>query len=154
IKNVNGCIEADSTGGDQVEVSADKSGPDADQVKIQVVPHSEGVTICAIYPHSSSSCEPGERWKGGNNVQGDRAKVNFTVHMPKTVRFAGQAVNGDVKALDMGRFVRATSVNGSVRVSTTSWAEAQSVNGSIDVAMGSADWKDRLKIQTVNGSIT
>src|SRR5262245_43286290 len=60
IKNVNGWIEADSTGGDQVEVSADKSGPDADQVKIQVVPHSEGVTICAIYPHSSSSCEPGE----------------------------------------------------------------------------------------------
>jgi DUF4097 and DUF4098 domain-containing protein YvlB len=153
IKNINGSIDASSSSGDQVEVTAEKSGPEADQVKIQVVPSSEGVTICAMFPHGSSSCEPGESWHS-NNVHGDRTKVNFTVHLPQNLRFSGQSVNGEVKALDMGRYVRATSVNGSVRVSTKSWALAETVNGSVDVAMGSADWNGKLKIETVNGSIT
>jgi DUF4097 and DUF4098 domain-containing protein YvlB len=53
----------------------------------------------------------------------------------------------------MGRFVRADSVNGSVRVSTKQWAELSSVNGSLEARMGSADWTGTLKISTVNGSI-
>jgi len=55
IKNINGWIDAGPSSGDQVEVSAEKSGPEADQVKIQVVPSSDGVTICAIYPHGSTT---------------------------------------------------------------------------------------------------
>jgi cytoskeletal protein CcmA (bactofilin family) len=153
IKNINGWIEAGPATGDQVEVSAEKSGPDADQVKIQVVPSSDGVTICAIYPHASTTCEPGESWHV-NNVHGDRTKVNFTVKLPNNLRFSGQSINGEVKAEELGRFVRATSVNGSVHVSTKSWAEAETVNGSVEVAMGSADWNGKLKIETVNGSIT
>jgi len=153
IKNINGWIEAESSGSDQVEVTAEKTGPEADQVRIQVVPSREGVTFCAIYPHASTSCEPGESWHA-NNVHGDRTKVNFTVRMPQNLRFSGQSINGEVKALDLGRFVRATSVNGSVRVSTKSWAEAETVNGSVEVSMGSADWNGKLKIETVNGSIT
>jgi len=152
IKNINGWIDAEATGGDQVEVSAEKIGPEADQVKIQVVPSSDGVTICAIYPRSSSSCEPGESWHVNNH--GDRTKVNFTVRVPQNLRFSGQSINGEVKAQDMGRSVRATSVNGSVHVSTKSWAQAETVNGSIEVAMGSADWNGKLKIETVNGSIS
>lgn len=50
IKNVNGDIEAESAAGDEIQVTAEKSGPNADQVKIEVVPSSEGVTICTIYP--------------------------------------------------------------------------------------------------------
>ena len=53
----------------------------------------------------------------------------------------------------MGRFVRASTVNGSVRVSTKAWAELSSVNGSIDASMGRADWTGTLKISTVNGSV-
>jgi len=153
IKNINGWIDAGPSSGDQVEVSAEKSGPEADQVKIQVVPSSDGVTICAIYPHGSTTCEPGESWHA-NNVHGDRTKVNFTVKLPNNLRFSGQSINGEVKAEELSRFVRATSVNGSIHVSTKSWAEAETVNGSVEVAMGSADWNGKLKIETVNGSIT
>ena len=156
IKNINGTIDAQVTGGDQVEVTAKKIGPRADEVKIEVVPHADGVTICAIYPGGlfggSGSCEPGERWHA-NNTHGDRTKVNFTVRLPENLRFAGQSVNGDVKAQDMGRFVRASTVNGSVRVSTKAWAELSSVNGSIEASMGGADWTGILKISTVNGSV-
>src|SRR5437899_614364 len=75
---------------------------------------------------------------GTPTTHGDRTKVNFTVRLPENLRFAGQSVNGDVKAQDMGRFVRASTVNGSVRVSTKAWAELSSVNGSIDASMSRA----------------
>jgi hypothetical protein len=156
IKNLNGTIEARGDGGDQVEVTAEKIGPDADSVKIEVMPSSEGVTICAIYPGgflggSSGPCEQGESWHTNNH--NNRTKVNFTVRMPSNLRFAGISVNGNVTAEDMGRFVRATSVNGSVRVSTRQWAELSTVNGSVEGSMGSADWNGTLKISSVNGSI-
>jgi len=56
-------------------------------------------------------------------------------------------------AEDMGRFVRAETVNGSVRVSTSAWAQAETVNGSIKLSMGNAAWTGKLKIESVNGSI-
>jgi hypothetical protein len=156
IKNLNGTIEARTDNTDQVEVTAEKIGPDADQVRIEVVPSSDGVTICAIYPGgmsgaSSGPCESGKHWHTNNH--NNHTKVNFTVRMPSNLRFAGISVNGDVTAEDMGRFVRASSVNGSVRVSTRQWAELSTVNGSIEGRMGSADWDGTLKINSVNGSI-
>lgn len=152
IKNVNGDIEAEASNSDEIQVSAVKSGPDADQVKIQVVPSSEGVTICTIYPGGSTGpCESGKGWH--TNIHGDRAKVHFTVRMPKNLRFTGTSVNGNVRAENMGRFVRADTVNGSVEISTAAWAQADTVNGSIRARMGRADWDGTLKLDSVNGSV-
>jgi hypothetical protein len=150
VKGVNGNIDAEAGGGDQIEVTAEKSGPDADRVKIEVVTGGDGVIICAIYPGSSSSCSPS--WHA-NNVRGDDTKVHFAIRMPKNLRFSGQSVNGDVTAKAMGRFVRGQSVNGSVRISTSAWGEAETVNGSIRVKMGSADWTGTLTFKSVNGSV-
>lgn len=158
IKDVNGTIDAKADSATQeVEVSAEKSGTRAEDVKIQVVSHSGGVTICAIYPSQAfgggaSSCEPGDSWHV-NNSGGDDTKVHFTVHMPKNLRFSGNNINGNVTAQGMGRFVRAQTVNGSVKVSTTSYAEGWTVNGSVHVVMGSSDWKGKLKFESVNGAI-
>ncbi|MGA9897256.1 MAG: DUF4097 family beta strand repeat-containing protein [Terriglobales bacterium] len=150
VKNVNGNIDAEAGSGDQVEVTAEKSGPDADQVKIQVVTGGDGVVICAIYPGSSGSCSPS--WHV-NHVRGNDTKVHFTIHLPKNLRFAGQNINGDVNANGMGRLVRGETVNGSVRVSTSAWAEAETVNGSIKAKMGNAAWHGTLTLKSVNGSI-
>ena len=153
IKGVNGRIEAEaSTGSDEVEVTAEKSGPDADEVKIVAVPSSDGITICAIYPTSKGDCKPGRGWHV-DNVRGDRTRVHFHVRMPENLRFSGYNVNGDVMAENIGHVVVATTVNGSVRVSTKAWAEVSSVNGSIEATMGSADWTGDLQIKDVNGSI-
>jgi len=153
IKNLNGKIEARGDSSiDQVEVTAEKSGRDADEVKIDVVPNGDGVTICAIYPHGATGpCEPGEKWHVDSH--NEKARVDFTVRIPMNLRFSATSINGSVTAENIGRFVRANSVNGSVRVSTKQWAELSSVNGSIEATMGSADWTGTLKISTVNGSI-
>jgi hypothetical protein len=150
IKGVNGNIDAEAGGEDQIEVTAEKSGPDADRVKIQVVANGDGVVICAIYPGSSESCSPG--WHA-SHVRGSDTKVHFTVHMPKNLRFSGQNINGDVSAKGMGRLVHGESINGSVRVSTSAWAEAETVNGSIEARMGNADWSGTLSFKSVNGSV-
>lgn len=151
IKNVNGDIEAESATGDEVEVTAEKSGPHADEVKIEVAQHADGVTICAVYPGwFSSGCNHTHSFGDRN----DHTKVHFTVRVPENVRFSAENVNGSVTADNMGRFVKASSVNGSVRVSTKSWAEISSVNGSLEARMGRSDWTGTLKAESVNGSIT
>ncbi len=156
IKNINGKIDADGVSGDQIEVRAEKLGPRADQVKIEVVPSSSGVTICTVYPSSmggsGEGCQPGEHWRN-SNVHNDNTRVNFTMHLPKNLRFSAISVNGGITAEDLGRFVHANSVNGSVRISTDAWADANSVNGAIHVRMGHAGWSGTLKIATVNGSV-
>lgn len=151
IKNVNGDIDAGPAAGDEVEVTAEKRGPKADEVKIEVEELRDGVVICAIYPGwFKRNCGDWHSSNGGN----DRTKVHFTVRVPENVRFHGQNVNGDVTAEHLGRFVHASSVNGSIKASTKSWVEADTVNGSIEAKMGSADWHGALTENSVNGSIT
>jgi DUF4097 and DUF4098 domain-containing protein YvlB len=152
IKNINGDIDAKADATDQVEVTAEKSGANADKIRIAVVPSGEGVTICAIYPGASSDCGRGKGISSGG-AHGNNGKVHFTVRMSRNLRLEADNVNGNVNAEGLGRAVNANSVNGNVTVSTSSWAEAKTVNGRIKAAMGDADWNGTLQIESVNGSI-
>ena len=151
IKNVNGSIEADGVSGDTIEVVAYRSGEDKDQVHVEMVNGADGVTICAVYPGHGNRCEAGDSYH--QEVHDVHAKVDFTVKLPRNLRFDARSVNGKVRADELGRFVRANTVNGSVDVSTDAWAQANTVNGGIKVRIGHADWDGTLKINTVNGSI-
>lgn len=157
IKNVIGSVRAVAGSGSDIEVEAVKSGNknDPDEVRIEVVPHAGGVTICAVYPQGRSrepnNCQPGER--GRSNANDNDVKVNFVIRVPRNTDFSGRSVNGDVSIIGLSGDVKAHTVNGSIRVSTTGVAEATTVNGSIEVAMGRADWADLLEFETVNGGI-
>ena len=154
IRGVSGDIRAEGYNGNEVQVTADKSGRDADEVRIVVVPSEQGVTICALYPSRDrdreNTCEPG----GGHmNTRDTRARVDFRVKVPQNIRFIGSTVNGSVEATGLGRWAKVGSVNGSLRVETAAWAEASTVNGSINARFGRADWPGRLHLSTVNGRI-
>lgn len=158
IKGVNGDVVAGPSGSNQVEVTAEKRGrrDNPETVRIEVVPHGDGVTICAVYPARDGArpneCAPGD--KGRMNVQNNDVTVRFTVRVPAGVTFVGQTVNGDVEALRLNGDVALKTVNGSVTFSTTGGGRASTVNGSIRGEMGRADWTDTLAMSTVNGSIT
>jgi len=159
IKGVSGDIHAIFGGGNQVEVNARKSGhrSDPDDVKIEVVPYEDGVTICAVYPtgrraRRENSCDNGAHWN--SNSDNNDVEVDFTVTVPAGVIFSGQTVNGDVEAVGLRGDVEASSVNGSVRVSTTGLAEASTVNGSVEATLGRSDWSGSAQFTTVNGGIT
>ena len=156
IKGVNGDITASRASGKDVEVSATKrwKKSDPDQVTIEVIEHDDGVTICAKYPSSGDRenvCAPGD---GGHmSVSDNDVEVNFEVRVPAGVRLVARTVNGEIEADGMGGPVEARTVNGGVSISTTGYADATTVNGSITASMGSAKWPDELSFTTVNGTI-
>jgi hypothetical protein len=157
IKGVNGDVSATAASGNEVEVIARKTArrSDPDDVRIEVVEHDGGVTICAMYPtprgQRDNECLPGAR--GRSNTRNNDVNVDFEVRVPRGVRFVGKTVNGSVRATNLSADVQANTVNGSIRVSTAGLAEAHTVNGSINVRLGRADWDDSLQFQTVNGAI-
>ncbi|MGH7577379.1 MAG: DUF4097 family beta strand repeat-containing protein [Longimicrobiales bacterium] len=158
VKGVNGGITANLAAGDEVRVTARKTGRRSDpaEVEIVVVEHDAGVTICTVYPSPSgrrpNECRPGSG--GRNETRNNDVSVQFTVSVPPGVEFIGQTVNGNVRATSLESDVTARTVNGSVTATTTGIARASTVNGSIDVALGRSDWSGELEYETVNGAIT
>src|SRR5947208_10797364 len=160
VKGVNGDVRAvAATGGGEAVVNAKKTAhrSDPDEVKIEVVQDSDGVTICAVYPtprraRHENTCEPGDGWH--SSTENNDVKVDFEEQVPAGVEFNGQTVNGEMAAEGLEADVRASTVNGSVRVTTTGVAEASTVNGSVYAQLGRADWTNDLEFSTVNGGIT
>jgi hypothetical protein len=157
IKGVNGGIRAEQTSGNQVEVVATKSGHRSDpkSVKIKVVEHAHGVTICSVYPSSDSGqpneCQPGSG--GRMNARNNDVKVDYVVRVPSGVGFVGRTVNGGIHADGLKGDVEGYSVNGGIQLSTSGLVQAKTVNGGINAMLGSTDWNGRLAFETVNGGI-
>lgn len=159
IKGVNGDVRAMLASGGEAVVTATKRArrSDPEDVKIEVIEHADGVTICAVYPtppraRRENICEAGDAWH--TNTQDNDVSVHFEIQVPAGVEFNGRTVNGEMSAEGLTADVKASTVNGSVRVTTTGLAEASTVNGSVYAKMGRADWADELDFSTVNGGIT
>jgi len=157
IKGINGAIAAEPAAGSEIEVDATKRGRrnDPEEVRIEVVEHDDGVTICAVYPDEDGEpnvCLPGDA--GHLNARHNDVKVDFTVKVPNGVRFVGRTVNGKVEAHDLTAGVDARTVNGSVSLSTRGPGTAHTVNGSIRATVGDLSDGAPLEFDTVNGSIT
>jgi hypothetical protein len=158
IKGVNGGIIAEPAAGNQVEVVATKKARRSDPVavNIRVVPHAKGVTICAVYPNDPSdqpnTCEPGDA-RDHSHVRNNDVSVNFVVRVPSGVQFIGRTINGEIRATSLTGNVDSRTVNGSINISTSGYAQANTVNGEITARMGSANWSDSLEFKTVNGGI-
>jgi DUF4097 and DUF4098 domain-containing protein YvlB len=157
IKGVNGGITATGSAGGDIEVTAVKKGRKSDpaEVKVEVVEHAGGVTICAVYPtpagNAPNECKPGKA--GRMSTKDNDVSVEFRVKVPSGVRFAGRTVNGGIAASGIGADVDAETVNGGVDVDAAGTVRAKTVNGGIDARLGRADWDGTLKMETVNGGI-
>ena len=163
IKGVNGSITAEPAMGNEVQVIAVKTArkSDVNSVQIKVVPHSGGVSICALYPSPSGEfpdcvsdsseiirSTTNHRLDNNNDVQ-----VNFTVKIPARVGFIGKTINGDISATSLSGNVTTRTINGSIRISTTGYAEATTINGEISARLGDAQWSTPLNFKTINGAI-
>ena len=156
IKGINGDIFAEYTDGNEVRVRAVKAShrSDTDDVRIQIVEHHGGVTICAVYPSGSSRerrnrCEPGE---GGrlSNYDND-TEVEFMVSVPRGVGFKAHTVNGDVRAEGLTSVAMARTVNGDILLSTSGYGQAETVNGDIVASIGEIG--EGLHFRSVNGDL-
>ncbi len=159
VRGINGSIRAEPSSGRDVEVVAYKtghvyeSGGISAAIDVQVVEYNGGVTICAVYPTVDghpSPCLPGAN-SPINSLNND-VNIDFTVRLPKGVRFVGRTVNGQVEAKSLEGDTEGHTVNGNVRLSTAGAARGETVNGSIVASVGRIDGAS--KFSTVNGGIT
>ncbi|MEO8026680.1 MAG: DUF4097 family beta strand repeat-containing protein [Bryobacteraceae bacterium] len=151
INGVQGNIYAERSAGDEVEVVALKRGgsdAETDEVKIEVVEHDNGVTVCAVYPSDDPSkpfeCRPtnGGGFRvasrtadghtklayqngGGGQVRVGDVRVDFVVRVPARLRFVGRTVEGDIELHSLDRDIEAHSVLGNVAVELPAKANAE-----------------------------
>jgi len=161
VQGINGEIVAEPTGGSEVQVIALKTSrrSDVNSVKMKVVEHAGGVTICALYPNEDGeypgSCGGGDakpRTTHGG-IKNNDVQVNFTVRVPQRVAFVGKTINGSITATSLSGNVNTQTINGSIKISTTGYAEAKTINGEITARLGDSNWPNALNFQTINGGI-
>ena len=152
VKSINGSIEVSGVDGDEVEVTATKSGPHADLLKVQVIPSEEGILVCETYQYEGDSSDTCGQGHSHSHSHGSAPNIAYQIRLPRNLRLGAGTVNGSVSARSLGRYAEISSVNGSVEISTAKWAQLNSVNGSIHAQFGEAGW-DTLKLHTVNGGI-
>lgn len=157
IKGVNGRISASPAAG-EARVTALKHARHSDpaSVRVEVVEHAGGVTICAVYPtppgKAKNECRPGEG--GRMSTQNNDVSVDFEVQVPPGTRLVARTVNGGIEVARLEGDVEAYTVNGGINVETRGNARAETVNGSILAEAGRADWSGVSELKTVNGSVT
>ena len=157
IRGVSGAVSAVLASGPEAQVTGRKrEGHRGDPAEVQIVavPHSGGMLICAVYPDNDPAevCRPGEG--GRHRVRDNDTQVEFRIEVPAGVLLTARTVNGDVDIRDLRSDVDAHTVNGDLYVATSGLAQGSTVNGSVRVRMGRADWTGEAEFSTVNGSVT
>lgn len=155
IRNINGPIHAVPSKDGRLEVVAIRTSRHYDpaEVKIESFVDGDHLVFCSVYPAKAGNPENTCDSRGSHNSSTSDVQVEYRVKVPAGVRFDAHTVNGDVDVDGLAGPVDAKTVNGEIKVSTASWAEAATVNGSVNVAMSGRGWPDALDFKTVNGDI-
>jgi hypothetical protein len=167
VKGINGEIVAEAANGSDVEVIAVKRSQrsDVNSVHMKVEQHAGGVTICALYPNEDGEY-PTECGRDGDNdserressssgnVRNNDVKVDFRVRVPARVGFIGKTINGGISATALTGNVITRTINGSIKISTSGYGEATTINGEIAAKLGDANWPKALSFKTINGGIS
>lgn len=160
IKGINGDIDAQPAAGDEIEVFAKKKAHESDPnaVRIQVVRHAGGVTICAMYPSGDpdgkADCVPGSKEGRRNhsttrNARNNDVRVDFVIRVPAGVEFVGRTINGEISTKSPGSNVETRRVNGSPSISAT----AKTMKCDIPAKPGNAN-SAGLNFKALNGEIS
>lgn len=159
IKGIGGDIRAAPSSDGQVHVQAVKTAvtDDPRDVRIEVVEHSGGVTVCTIYPdipgRPQNECLPG-RLRGQLSNGNNDVRVSFDVLVPAGAEFVGAMVGGAITAKNLDAGVYAATLAGDIDISTKGLASASTISGSITASIGLPDWDRDLTFTSQNGDVT
>ena len=177
IRDTRGSVTVEPAKGDQVEITAVKSyrSSDTGGVRLVAEPYDGGVAVCALWPGGDSRCGPQDADYEMHRTNRNDVAVDFTVRLPANVRLGastmvgdlrvrgGRAplvlhtVSGEVDAVTAQGPVKATSMNGGVRVRMDAFGDTgavslKTINGSVTAEL--PPWLDaQVSAKTINGSI-
>lgn len=137
-----GNIVARPAKGAEAEVQIVEKGRSADlaRVSIEVQPTRHGFKIAAVYPQ-------------GDQVVRKAVDLEVEIRLPVGVDLVGRTAEGNVHAEGLQGVVRAYSLDGDVRISTSSYAEASTVRGDIEATLGAVNWTGTLEFAAVQGNV-
>jgi DUF4097 and DUF4098 domain-containing protein YvlB len=147
IRGITGDIRAVPANTGEIEVTAtidEKEAPSTVELRVSEGPR--GVTICPIRKGLEGCPE--------DPLTGPPVRVDFRVRVPEGVHFVARTVNGGILADSLSSDIEATTVNGSVVLSTSGTAQARTVNGSIRAHLSRPFWTRPPEFSAVNGGIT
>jgi Zn-dependent protease with chaperone function len=156
IQGVLGNIRVETAPADSVVVHATRHGRSTDpDIHFDVVRHSKGVTICAMYPTPDSVaanvCTPGAPVQ--YNTRANDVEIEFVVRVPRGVNVVASTATGSITTTPLQSAVQAYSLSGDIDIATSEHASAESKSGDIRVAMGRADWDGTASLATLAGNI-
>ncbi len=159
VQGVLGSIRVEPSEGDQVEVYATRHGRSTNpDVHFEVLRHSGGVTICAIYPVDPTtprvvppSCTPGAPVQ--SNTPANDVEIEFVVDLPRGVDVRLSTAVGDVTTGPLRGSVEARSGSGDIEITTTEHASAETRSGDVRVSMGQTRWNGSLRLSTLSGDV-
>ncbi|REL36370.1 DUF4097 family beta strand repeat-containing protein [Thalassotalea euphylliae] len=146
IENINGRVEVGRASGDQIEVTATliaDSEDDLERIKVLMEHRDNEVMVETKYLKRD--------WGKGYSS----GKVNYEVNLPANVTETEiDLVNGSLTVSDILGRIDADLVNGSIDASGISGtSKLHSVNGSVTARFADLEQVEKVKIDTVNGSI-
>jgi len=153
VRGIKGDIRVVAATGNELSLDAHRSGWDADEVKVDVVPGPDGLTVCASYMQRDGSWMECKAGGGDSHIGHVDANVDFTIRVPKGVKLKAHTVSGSIEADGLAAPSEVQSVSGRIRVNSDSSVEAETVNGSIEARMSKADWSGTLNFSSVNGTV-
>lgn len=154
VKGINGGITVEPGDTPAVGIEAMRKGRrnDPNEVKVVVLEHAGGITVCSVYPATdgkANECAPGSA--GRLSSKNNDVSVEYRIRVPRSAPLKLSTVNGGVRAEGFRGEVTAETVNGGIDIATEGAARAETVNGGIDAKMGARFGDTRF--ETVNGGI-
>jgi hypothetical protein len=148
IRGITGDIRAVPAHSSEIEVTAtiDKEERPSSAVELRVTEGPGGITICPIRKGLEGCPE--------DPLTGPAVRVDFKVRVPEGVNFVARTVNGGIQADSLASDIEASTVNGSVVLSTSGTAQARTVNGSIRAHLSRPFWTKPPEFSAVNGGIS
>src|SRR5690348_13965164 len=127
VKNIVGGIAITESGGDRVEVRAEKrmrGRGDPSDITFDVQESSSGATICTVY-RGESACDE------SSNFSNTRFSVRYTIAMPRGLRLRATTGNGELSVERAGTDVELATGNGGIRIGQT--------DGRVSASTGNGD---------------
>jgi len=157
IRNVRGSVTVEPATGNFVEISAAKSyrSSDTGGVRLVAEPYQGGVAVCALWPGGESRCGPQDGDYDMHRTHRDDVVVDFTVRLPANVRLGASTMVGDLRVSGGRAPLVLHTVSGEVDAATAQGpVKATSMNGSVRVRMDAFGDTGAVSLTTVNGSVT
>ncbi|HLB82805.1 MAG TPA: DUF4097 family beta strand repeat-containing protein [Gemmatimonadales bacterium] len=157
IRNVRGSVTVEPATGTFVEISAAKSyrSSDTGGVRLVAEPYQGGVAVCALWPGGESRCGPQDGDYEMHRTHRNDVVVDFTVRLPANVRLGASTMVGDLRVSGGRAPLVLHTVSGEVDAATAQGpVKATSMNGSVRVRMDAFGDTGAVSLTTVNGSVT